>query len=58
MFCYKYMDVICTPNHYFDAIIYVIGALILSVVILDGVCYFYDCMFMNNDGVNGFIVLL
>ena len=58
MISYKYMDVICTLGHYFDAIIYAIGALILSVVILAKVCYFCECMFMNNNGANGFIVLL
>ena len=58
MISYKYMDVICTPGHYFDAIIYAIGALILSVVILVGVCYFCECLFMNNSGANSFIVLL
>ena len=31
---FKYMDVICTLGRYFDAIIYAIGAFILSVVIL------------------------
>ena len=52
------MDVICTSDHYFDAIIYAIVSIILSVVILVGVCYFCECIFMNNNGANGFIVLL
>ena len=52
------MDVICILGHYFDAIIYAIGALILSVVILARVCYFCEYMLMNNNGANGFIVLL
>ena len=52
------MDVICTLKWYFDAIKYVIGAHILSVVILVRVCYFCECMFMNNNGANDFIILL
>ena len=52
------MDVVWTLGHYFDEIIYVIGALILSVVILARVCYFCECMFNNNNGANGVIVLL
>lgn len=40
------------------SIIYAIGALILSVVILVEVCYFFEYMSMNNNGANGFIVLL
>ena len=58
MISYKYMDVICALGHYFDAIIYAIGALILSGVILVGVWFFCECMFVNNNGANGFIVLL
>ena len=52
------MDVICTPGCYFDAIIYAIGALVMSVVILAKVCYFCECMFMNNNRDNNFIVLI
>lgn len=58
MISYKYIDVICTPHCYFDAIIYAIGVLILSVVNLAEVCYFFEYVFMNKNGANGFIVLL
>ena len=39
MISYKFKNVICILGHYFDAIIYVIGALIEIVVILAWVCY-------------------
>ena len=58
MISYKYMDVICTQNLYFDEIIDAIGALTMSVFILARVCSFCEFMFMNNNGANGFIVLL
>ena len=38
MISYKYICVICTLGHYFDAIIYDIGAFILSVVIFVNEC--------------------
>ena len=43
---YKLRNVTCILGHYFDAIIYVIGAHILSVVILAEVCYFCELLFM------------
>ena len=58
MIFFKYMDVICIQGHYFDAIIYAIGALILNIVNFAGVCYLFECIFMNNNGANGFIALL
>ena len=58
MIYYKYMDVICTPSHYFDVIIYTIGSLILIVVILVEVCYFCEFLFINSNGSNGFGLLI
>ena len=46
MISYKYRNVTCILGHYFDAIIYTICALILSVVILVKVCYFCEFLFM------------
>ena len=40
-FFYKFRNVTCILGCYFDAIIYDIGALIMSVVILVRVCYYY-----------------
>lgn len=43
------MDVICTLGYYSYAVIYSIGALTLSIVILVRVLYFCECMSMNNN---------
>ena len=38
MISYKLRNIACILGHYFDAIIYAFGALILSIVILARVC--------------------
>ena len=58
MISYKLRNITCITGFYFDAIKYVIGALISSVVILARVCYFCEILFMNSNGDNGFFVLI
>ena len=58
MISYKYRNIPCILDQYFDAIIYSIGVIIISVVILARVCYFCEWMSMNNNGANGFVVFI